>query len=59
MEILCPIKWIRMTNVNYSNFLTIRELHTNHELCITNREYVYSVVATLYTINSKHTNYTR
>jgi len=48
-----------MTNVNYSNFLTIRELHTNHELCITNREYVYSVVATLYTINSKHTNYTR
>jgi len=26
---------------------TIRELHTNHKLCITNREYAHSVAAPL------------
>jgi len=35
---------VQMTNVNYTNFLsTLFELHTNHELRITNCEYAHSL----------------
>jgi len=49
MKILYPIEWIRMTNDDCElyefSLHTIRELHTNHELRITNREYAHSVAA--------------
>jgi len=36
---------VRMTNVNYTNFLSTLFISwiTNHELCITNRKYVHSL----------------
>jgi len=49
-----------MTNDEYElyefSLYSIRELHTNHELRITNREYTHSVAAPLHTINSKLTS---
>jgi len=44
------MEWIQITNDECELyeffFYTIRELHTNHDLRITNREYAHSVAAT-------------